>query len=120
MRSFVIRVCYGFKSFLSCSVPNLNYIKLFTYNLIVFPFKSKVLILKSTPIVGRKLSLKTLSANLNSKEDLPTAELPISKILKRKSYSCCILIYFKLICSDLYRIYTKKGCIISILVSIIF
>jgi len=49
----------------------------------VFLYSLNVLILKSTPIVGKKLSLKTFSENLRSKLDLPTAELPISRILNK-------------------------------------
>ena len=56
---------------------------LFTYNLTVFPYKSKVLILKSTPIVGRKDSLKILSAKRTNKQDLPTALFPTSNILNK-------------------------------------
>jgi len=33
--------------------------------------------------VGKKLSLKILSENLNNKEDLPTAELPINNNLNK-------------------------------------
>lgn len=44
---------------------------------------SKVLILKSTPIVGKKQSLKILSEKRNSNEDLPTAELPINNNLNK-------------------------------------
>jgi len=36
-------------------------------------------------MVGKKLSLNTLSENLNNKLDLPTAELPIKRILNKKS-----------------------------------
>ena len=53
------------------------------YNFTVLLDKSKVLILKSTPIVGKKLSLKILSENLKSKLDFPTAELPIRRSLNK-------------------------------------
>jgi hypothetical protein len=53
------------------------------YILIVFPFKSKVLILKSTPIVGKKLSLNKLSENLNKIDDFPTLLLPINNNLNK-------------------------------------
>jgi len=66
---------------LNLSYPAVSHIYSFT----VLPWSSKVRILKSTPIVGRKLSLKTLSENLSNKLDLPTAELPMRRILKRKS-----------------------------------
>ena len=45
-----------------------------------------VLILKSTPMVGRKVSWKMSSANLSSRLDFPTEELPMMTILKTKSY----------------------------------
>lgn len=97
MSSFIIGIGNCFESFLACSIPDLVYQKSITCNLTVFPFKSNVLILKSTPIVGRKLSLKTLSAKRRRREDLPTAELPIKRILKRKSYSYCMLIILNII-----------------------
>ena len=53
------------------------------YNLTAFPDKSKVLILKSTPIVGKNDSLKMLSENLNKRDDFPTAELPIKSNLNK-------------------------------------
>jgi hypothetical protein len=53
------------------------------YNLTALPDKSKVLILKSTPIVGKKDSLKILSENLNRREDFPTALFPMRRSLKR-------------------------------------
>ena len=52
-------------------------------NLTAFPDRSKVLILKSTPIVGKNDSLKTLSENLNKSDDFPTALLPISRSLNK-------------------------------------
>lgn len=53
------------------------------YNLTAFPWISKVLILKSTPMVGKKQSLKMLSEKRNNKDDLPTAELPINNNLNK-------------------------------------
>jgi hypothetical protein len=52
----------------------------------MLPDDYRVLILKSTPIVGRKLSLKVSSENLSKRLDFPTEESPMSKILKTKSY----------------------------------
>lgn len=52
-------------------------------NFTAFPDKSKVLILKSTPIVGKNDSLKILSENRNNREDFPTALFPIRRSLKR-------------------------------------
>ena len=57
------------------------------YILIDLLLSSNVLILKSTPIVGKKLSLKILSENRNNILDFPTELFPIKSILKRKSYS---------------------------------
>lgn len=51
-------------------------------NFIIF-FKENIKIKKEIPIVGKKLSLKILSENLNNKLDFPTAEFPISKSLNR-------------------------------------
>ena len=53
------------------------------WSLTAFPDKSKVLILKSTPIVGKKDSLKILSEKRNNNEDFPTAEFPIKSNLNR-------------------------------------
>ena len=64
---------------LNLSLPAVSHIYSFT----AFPDKSKVLILKSTPIVGKNDSLKILSENLNKREDFPTALLPIRSNLKR-------------------------------------
>ncbi len=64
---------------LNLSYPAVSHICILT----VFPFKSNVLILKSTPIVGKKLSLKIFSENRSNKLDLPTQEFPISNSLKR-------------------------------------
>ena len=44
---------------------------------------SNVLILKSTPIVGKKHSLNILSEKRKSKEDLPTEEFPIRSNLNK-------------------------------------
>lgn len=85
MGAFIVGICDGFESFLSCRIPNLiaNVNKRNTYNLTVLPVRSKVLILKSTPIVGKKLSLNTLSENRRSNEDLPTAEFPMRSNLNK-------------------------------------
>lgn len=64
---------------MNLSCPAVSQIYILTY----FPYKSKVLILKSTPIVGKKLSLKTFSENLNNKLDFPTDELPTNKSLNK-------------------------------------
>jgi len=52
------------------------------YNITALPLRYNVLILKSTPIVGRKLSLKILSENLSNNDDFPTDEFPIKRSLK--------------------------------------
>lgn len=62
-------------------VPAVSHIYILTDLL----FNSKVRILKSTPIVGKKLSLKILSENLNKMEDLPTELFPINNNLNKKS-----------------------------------
>jgi hypothetical protein len=86
MSSLVVGVRDGLEPLLASRVPDLKYFiprMELTWSLTVFPVKSKVLILKSTPIVGKKLSLKTLSENLNSNDDLPTAELPMRSSLNK-------------------------------------
>lgn len=55
-------------------------------NLTMLPPCSMVLILKSTPMVGRKVSWKTSSAKRMSRLDFPTEELPMMTILNTKSY----------------------------------
>ena len=84
----IIKLIYFYTQFLkyivillvlNLSCPAVSQICILT----VFPFKSKVLILKSTPIVGKKLSLKIFSENRSNKLDLPTQEFPISNSLKR-------------------------------------
>jgi len=71
---------------LACCVPYLpsKILKIIeAYILIDFFFNSKVLILKSTPMVGRKFSLKILSEKRRIKHDFPTALLPTKRILNR-------------------------------------
>jgi hypothetical protein len=55
---------------------------------------SSVRVLKSTPIVEIKFSLKTLSENLIVRDDFPTGEFPDNNILKTKSSSFYIVIIF--------------------------
>lgn len=64
---------------LNRSYPAVSQICIFT----CLPAKSNVLILKSTPIVGKKLSLNIFSEKRSSKLDLPTEELPTNNNLKR-------------------------------------
>ena len=64
---------------LNLSCPAVSHIYIFTY----LPAKSKVLILKSTPIVGRKLSLNIFSEKRSNKLDFPTDEFPTNNNLKR-------------------------------------
>ena len=61
------------------SWPAVSQICIFT----CFPCRSKVRILKSTPIVGRKDSLKTFSEKRSSKDDLPTEEFPTNNSLNK-------------------------------------
>ena len=83
MSTFVVRISDCLEPLLPSCIPDLIYIGYCTCNLTVLPLKSKVLILKSTPMVGKKLSLKTLSLNLSRRDDFPTAELPINSNLNK-------------------------------------
>ncbi len=64
---------------MNLSCPAVSQICILTY----FPYKSNVLILKSTPIVGKKLSLNEFSENLNNKLDFPTDEFPTNSNLNK-------------------------------------
>ena len=92
----------SFEPFLSRSVPLIkNTICSLTY----FSSILMVFILKSTPIVLKKLVVKVLSAYLINMQDLPTPLFPIRRSFIEKSlfnntdrFYCCLIfntLYFK-------------------------